>query len=95
MSLIEAALARVPIITTDVGIVGEVFAGIEDVLSAPPGDPAQLAIHMVTMIENNSARQVLARNAEQKAKAHLALHADLAGDVTRDLLRLSGGSSPA
>ena len=32
-TLIEAALAKVPIITTDVGIVGEVFKGYEDVLS--------------------------------------------------------------
>lgn len=34
-TLLEAALAKVPIITTDVGIVGEVFKGYEDVLAVP------------------------------------------------------------
>lgn len=72
LTLIEAALARVPIITTDVGIVGEVFVGYEDVLSSPVADPAQLALHITGLIEDHQARLSLAINAEAKARAHLA-----------------------
>lgn len=72
LTLIEAALARVPIITTDVGIVGEVFHGYEDVLSAPVGDPAQLAVHISGMVEDHQARLSLAINAQAKAQAHVA-----------------------
>jgi glycosyltransferase involved in cell wall biosynthesis len=93
-TLLEAALARVPIITTDVGIVGEVFAGYEDVLSAPPGDPAQLALHMLALIEDVSARERMIRSAEQKALAHLAPYQHLPELIARDLSRLLPGSNP-
>lgn len=75
-TLIEAALARRPIITTDVGIVGEVFTGYEDVLVAPPGDPAALAVHIQSLVEDVQARNLLAMNAERKAQAHLASMTD-------------------
>jgi len=69
--LLQAALARVPIITTDVGIVGEVFNGYEDVLAMPPGDPAALSVHIVGLMEDGQARQLLALNAEAAAKRYL------------------------
>lgn len=71
LTLIEAALARLPIITTDVGIVGEVFVGYEEVLVAPPGDPAALTVHIASLVEDMQARRMLAINAERKARAHL------------------------
>lgn len=71
LTLIEAALARVPIITTDVGIVGEVLSGYEDVLSSPVADPAQLAVHITGLIEDHQARISLAINAEAKARKHI------------------------
>lgn len=91
LTLIEAALARLPIITTDVGIVGEVFVGYEDVLVAPPADPAALAVHIASLVEDLQARRMLSMNAERKAHTHLAgmeqqpLHiaADLAQVVAR------------
>lgn len=86
-TLIEAALARVPIITTDVGIVGEVFKGYEDVLSAPPGDPAALALQIAGLVEDNQARASLVMNAEHKARAHLATYADLPSLMAADLAR--------
>lgn len=85
MTLIEAAIARVPIITTDVGIVGEVFTGYEDVLSAPVGDPAALAVHISGLIEDQQARRSLVINAEQKARAHLALIPDQPARIAADL----------
>ncbi|MGE5541246.1 MAG: glycosyltransferase [Bacillota bacterium] len=92
-TLVEAALARVPIITTDVGIVGEVFKGYEDVLAAPPGDPAQLAVNIVALLEDSSAREVMVRSAEQKALSHLAQFADLPALIARDLARVMPGSN--
>ncbi len=76
-TLLEAALARVPIITTDVGIVGEVFRGYDDVLSTPVGDPVQLSNYMVNLIEDQQLRLSLAINAEQKALRHLEANTDI------------------
>lgn len=84
-TLIEAALARIPIITTDVGIVGEVLNGYEDVLAAPPGDPAALAVHISGVIEDVQARTQLMMNAERKVKAHLAQFTDLPQLIAADL----------
>lgn len=69
--ILQAALARIPIITTDVGIVGEVFRGYEDVLAMPPGDPAAISIHIVGLMEDGQARQLLAMNAEAAAKRYM------------------------
>lgn len=75
VTLIEAALSGVPIITTDVGIVGEVFVGYEHVLSAPVGDPTNLAAHIAWLIEDPQARKVLAQSAKARALEHLgSLH---------------------
>jgi len=70
-TLVEAALARVPIITTDVGIVGEVFAGYRDVLAVPVADPAALAVQIKGLIEDQQARRLLVMGAEKAAREHL------------------------
>lgn len=85
--LLQAALARVPIITTDVGIVGEVFKGYDDVLAMPPADPAALAVHIVGLMEDGQARHLLAMNAEAKAKAFLRQ----AGDIPQRLAQFLKG----
>ncbi|MBI5405874.1 glycosyltransferase [Candidatus Kaiserbacteria bacterium] len=86
-TLIEAALARVPIITTDVGIVGEVFKGYEDVLSVPVADPTALSLGIVGIIEDNAVRQELPIHAEAAARGHLAAVGDLPTRVADDLAR--------
>ena len=83
--LIEAALARVPIITTDVGIVGEVFKGYEDVLSTPPGDPANLAVHITGFLEDVPVRQEFAMKAEKAAREYLAQAPMGPARITEDL----------
>lgn len=88
-TLVEAALARVPIITTDVGIVGEVFKGYEDVLSAPVADPTALSLHIVGLIEDNTVRQELPRHAEATARAHLAAAGDITARIIADLALLA------
>lgn len=87
-TLIEAALAKVPIITTDVGIVGEVFKGFEDVLSVPVADPTALSLGIVGFIEDNAVRQELPRHAEETARAHLASVGDIPARIVADLAKL-------
>lgn len=87
-TLIEAALARVPIITTDVGIVGDVLIGYEDVLAAPVGDPAALATHIRGLVEDHQARETYVRSAERKAKEHLAGIGHLPTRIAEDLARV-------
>lgn len=75
--ILQAALARVPIITSDVGIVGEVLKGYEDVLAMPPGDPSALATHLMGLIEDVSARNLLTMSAEAKAKEFIRASGDI------------------
>jgi len=79
--LLQAAIARLPIITTDVGIVGEVFKGYDDVLAMPPADPSALSIHIVGLMEDGQARSMLSMNAEVAAKRFLLA----AGDISKRL----------
>lgn len=88
LTLIEAALARVPIITTDVGVVGEVFQGFEHVLAAPVGDPVNLAAHIAWLIEDHRARTELAMNAEERVLRHLAETDSSPRAVIEDMTRL-------
>jgi len=86
-TLLEAALAKVPIVTTDVGIVGEVFKGYEDVLAVPVADPTALSLGIVGFIEDNSVRQELPRRAEEAALAHLASAGDLSARIVADIAK--------
>jgi len=88
-TLIEAALAKLPIITTDVGIVGEVFRGYEEVLAAPPGDPAALATHIRGLIADHRARILLAQAGERAAHTHLASVGSLPERIRDDLATLA------
>lgn len=88
MTLIEAALARAPIVTSDVGIVGEVFRGYKEVLSAPVADPTNFAAHIAWLIEDHEARKELALSAEQRAREHLASTDSSPSAVIKDMLRL-------
>jgi glycosyltransferase involved in cell wall biosynthesis len=87
-TLIEAALAKVPIITTDVGIVGEVFKDGLEALVAPVSDPKTLARNITKIIEDNRIRQELPIRAEAAAREHFAVAGDLSTRITRDLARI-------
>jgi glycosyltransferase involved in cell wall biosynthesis len=89
LALVEAALAHVPIITTDVGIVGEVFKGYTDVLAVPVADPAALAVAMVGMMEDVQARELMVRSAEGTVHAHLASYPNQPALVAADLAKLA------
>jgi len=87
-TLIEAALARIPIITTDVGIVGEVFKGYEHVLSVPPADPVNLVAQMYTLIEDHQLRLKLVMSAEKVAREHLVPFGDQPRHIAEDFQKL-------
>ncbi|OGM92822.1 hypothetical protein A2935_03825 [Candidatus Wolfebacteria bacterium RIFCSPLOWO2_01_FULL_47_17b] len=89
-TLVEAALAKVPIITTDVGIVGEVFKGYDDVLSAPVADPTALSLHIVGLIEDNAVRHQLPIHAEAVALVHLTSVGDIPSRIALDLSQTLG-----
>jgi len=86
-TLVEAALAKVPIITTDVGIVGEVFKGYDDVLSVPVADPTALSYAIVGLIEDTAVREALPRHAETTARAHLTAAGDIPTRIAEDLAK--------
>jgi glycosyltransferase involved in cell wall biosynthesis len=88
MTFIEAALAKLPLIVTDVGIVGELLKDGESALVAPVADPAALARHIRTLIEDNRTRSQLALAGEAAARAHLAAEGDHPARVAADLARL-------
>lgn len=90
-TLLEAALAKVPIITTDVGIVGEVFKGYEDVLAAPVADPTALSLNIVGFIEDTRVRLEIPAHAEATARAHLAAQGNIAERIRDDLARMVFG----
>lgn len=87
-TLVEAALAEIPIITTDVGIVGEVFKGYRDVLSVPVADPAALAVHIRELVENVALRTELIMHARDAVKKHLEETGSGAEKIAEDLTRL-------
>ncbi|KND50588.1 MAG: glycogen(starch) synthase [Parcubacteria bacterium C7867-007] len=89
ITLIEAALARVPIISSDVGIVGEVLRGNESVLAAPPGDANQLLHNIRHMIEDSRMRSECAMRAEAAVMAHLATVRNTPADIIADITRLA------
>ena len=87
MALVEAALAGLPIVTSDVGIVGEVFTGYENVLAAPVGDPVNLAALVAQIIEDPHVRVTLSMEGKRVAEEHLASVRNAAADVVEDIAR--------
>ena len=91
VTLIEAALARLPIITTDVGIVGEVFVGYEDVLASPPGDATNIHYNIIALMEDVGNKETMIRSAQSKALAHLKEYENIPERIARDLSSLCDG----
>lgn len=91
LTLIEAALSRVPIVTTDVGIVDEVFSATEDAYVVPIGNPGALAYAMLSVMTNAQDRTAMVRSSESRVLAHLASNADPVGAIVADLLRTAAG----
>ncbi len=87
-TLIEAALAKVPIITTDVGIVGDVFKDHKSALVSPVADPKALSVSITRIIEDTRMRQELPMHADAAAHTHLTAAGDLPTRIASDLERV-------
>ncbi len=84
-TFVEAALARKPIVTTDVGIIGDVFDARNDVLVCSVGDVECLVRQVGRLIEDNPLRKLLADRAEVSVRAHLAAIGSIPERIAADL----------
>lgn len=85
LSLLEAALAGIPVATTDVGIAGDVLVSEESALISAVAAPEALAANMLRLIENRPLCEALASHARQSAEAHVARYADQPKLVADDI----------
>jgi len=70
-TLVEAARAGLPIVTTDVGIVGDVLLPNTHVLVSHVGDVTTFASNVTRLIEDSALRTALSIAAHQAVKEHL------------------------
>ncbi len=82
---IEAALACVPMVVTDAGIIGEVFKHNESALVCPVGDIACLSSAVSCVIEDMSLRHILINGARVAVQSHLNAIGDLPKRIADDL----------
>jgi len=84
-TLIEAARAALPIVTTDVGIVGDVLIPNTHVLVSHVGDVVSLAENTRRLIEDPSLSASLTKAAREVVTAHLKEFSDQATRIAHDL----------
>ncbi|GIW68622.1 MAG: hypothetical protein KatS3mg100_116 [Candidatus Parcubacteria bacterium] len=70
--LVEAAIAKKPIVSTDVGIVGEILRPNEEALVALPGDAVALGKHLSTLLSDHATRRLLGMSAHDRVREVLA-----------------------
>lgn len=85
LTLIEAALGELPIITTDVGVVGDVLVHNESALVYRPHDIDSLCAHMKALLENPERQIILGQEGAKRVREHLAQYANVPEMVVRDL----------
>ncbi len=93
LSLIEAALAGLPIVTTDVGVVGDVLIPETDVLTFAVGNSEALAEHMLRLIDKATLCENLSTHAKRAAEAHVMLYKNQPALVAADIARVVGNDS--
>lgn len=85
MALIEAARAGLPIISTDVGVVGDVLIPGRDVLVVSKRNSNELARAIIRLIEDTQLRDLLRLSAGGAVSAHLAANGKLEEKVMENL----------
>ena len=65
MSIVEAAASNLPILSTEVGVIGDLLKPEEDVLACPVGNEACLARQLERLIFDVPLRRKLAHNAQK------------------------------
>ncbi len=86
-SLIEAADTGIPIITTDVGVVGDVLMPNVHVLTFPVRDVPALAEQIISLIEDNAKRTTLSLAAQTAVAEHLREFSNQPKMIMEDLKR--------
>jgi glycosyltransferase involved in cell wall biosynthesis len=87
-TLVEAALAKIPIISTDVGLIGEVLHPGQAALVAQPGDVQTLQKHIGALHESAELRARLIAAAAEAVKKHLQACGNLKERVRDDFSHL-------
>lgn len=85
MALIEAARAGLPIISTSVGIIGDVLVPERDVLVVTKRNSKELAKAIIRLIEDTQLRDMLRLSAQGAASTHLAANGKLEEKVMENL----------
>lgn len=85
MALIEAARAGLPIISTSVGIVGDVLVPDKDVLVVAKRNSKELTRAIIRLIEDTQLRDTLRLSAQGAASTHLAANGTLEEKVMENL----------
>lgn len=76
LTLIEAAASKRPIVTTNVGIAGEVLLNHRHALIAPVGDVKELGSHLISLMADNTLRERLAVNAHEEVLSRFNISFD-------------------
>lgn len=87
-TLIEAGLARTPIITTDAGVVGEVLTPGKSALVAPVGNVKALSGLIRALVGDRALEAHLEDDAFRAVEAHLKGTGNLAESVSADFKKL-------
>lgn len=87
VSLLLAAYIGVPIISTDVGLVGEVLDPRHDLIAVQPENVSALVIAITRLIEDNQLRHTLAHSAAEATARYVATMSDIPKRIAEDLAR--------
>jgi glycosyltransferase involved in cell wall biosynthesis len=71
MTLIEAAAAGTPVLSTDVGLIGDVLVDEESALVCPPRNPSCMAQKLERLVEDTALRQRLASAAMEALRTRV------------------------
>lgn len=85
--LVEASLAHLPVVTTDVGIANEVFSMGQDMFICPIDDVKCMSEGIKRLMNDTYLRETMPRNAYDKAAAHIGKYKNYARLIAEDLKR--------
>ncbi len=85
---IEAALAKVPMVVTSAGVIGDIFTHDVSVLVCDVGDIKCLSIQMSRLIESTALRYSLSKKAFEIASAHISEFGDIPSLVAADFAQV-------
>ena len=73
MAVIDAMGYKIPVITTPVGGITDVFTSGDDFLLYNPGDLNQLSMHIIQLMKNSEMRLALSNSAFEKIEAKFSI----------------------